>query len=271
MADKTDAFGNPIDAPQTSGVPGKAPTGGAVRPSASGLPGADTATTGVPQQYDTQLASSGPQGANQSFGKSRSISFGTLSLAIFLVIIIVGVGLVVAFGVFSGIKDTYNDVKTSIDSASSSSSASASNATGISGDSLFAAGNFRTAKKALAGSDQGDPRLIALRPDRINAQLVNGSTLANVLVTAGDSDIADVQSSSPGAAAGLKTFKLSQISDAAPSRAVRRASSKLSQSTSNIDYIVIMNLLDKIQINGYFKGGEHFTANKNGGDVQKVG
>ena len=177
MADKTDAFGNPIDAPQTSGVPGKAPTGGPVRPSASGLPGADTATTGVPQQYDTQLASSGPQGANQSFGKRRSVSFGTISLAIFLVIIIVGVGLVVAFGVFSGIKDTYNDVKTSIDSASSSSSgsASASSATGISGASLFAASNFRSAKKALAGSGQGDPRLIALRPDRINAQLVNGS------------------------------------------------------------------------------------------------
>ena len=32
-----------------------------------------------------------------------------------------------------------------------------------------------------------------------------------------------------------------------------------------------MNLRDRIQINGYFKDGEHFTANKNGGNVEKVG
>jgi hypothetical protein len=100
MAQKTDAFGNPIGSPQTTGVPGKAPTGGTVRPSDSGLPNSQSETTGVPQQYDTKLASSGPQGANQSFGQGRSVSFGTVLLAILLVIVIVGAGLLVLAGLF---------------------------------------------------------------------------------------------------------------------------------------------------------------------------
>ena len=101
MAEKRDAFGNPVGSSQTTGVPGKAPTGGTVRPNDSGLPDSQSATTGVPQQYDTYLASSGAQENNQSFGQGRSISFGTLSLAILLVIVIVGGGLLALAAILS--------------------------------------------------------------------------------------------------------------------------------------------------------------------------
>lgn len=263
MADKTDAFGNPIGLPQTPGVPGKPPTGGTVRPSDSGLPNSQSATTGVPQQYDTKLASSGPQGANQSFGKNRSISFGTLSLAIFLVIVIVGGGLLVFAGIFKGAKDAVNDVKSSIDSASSTGSAGA---TGIGGDSLFASSNFGEAKKLLGNTGRGDPYLIRIAPDRIDAQLVKGSTMSNIQVKAG-SDSANIFSTSDGGSA-LTTFKLSAIRDEVPSRAVRRGAKELGQSTGDINYIVVSDVTGDIQINGFFKDGKHFATNGRGANVK---
>jgi hypothetical protein len=266
MAEKTDAFGNPISLPQTPGVPGKPPTGGTVRPSESGLPNAQTETTGVPQQYDTKLASSGPQGANQSFGKNRSISFGTLSLAIFLVIVIVGGGLLVFAGIFKGAKDAINDVRTSIDSASSTGSASV---TGIGKDSLFAAGNFGEAKTLLKNTGRGDPYFIRIAPDRIDSQLVKGSTMSNIQVKAG-SDSADIFSTSEGGSA-QKTFRFAAIGDAVPSRAVRRGANALNESTSNINYIVVSEILGDISINGFFKDGKHFSTNGRGSNVKTFG
>ena len=263
MAEKTDAFGNPISLPQTPGVPGKPPTGGTVRPSESGLPNSQSETTGVPQQYDTKLAASGPQAANQSFGKSRSISFGTLSLAIFLVIVIVGAGLLVFAGVFKGAKDAINDVKTSIDNTSSTGSA---DATGIGSGSLFASSNFGEAKKLLENSGRGDPYFLRIAPDRIDSQLVKGSTTSNIQVKAG-SDSADILSTSENGAA-LKTFKFAAVSDAVPSRAVRRGAKALNESTSNIDYIVVSDILGGVSINGFFKNGKHFSTNGHGSNVK---
>lgn len=269
MAEKTDAFGNPISLPQTPGVPGKPPTGGTVRPSESGLPNAQSETTGVPQQYDTRLASSGPEGANQSFGRNRSIGFGTLSLAIFLVIVIVGAGLLVFAGIFQGAKDAIDDVRTSIDSASSTGSASSSgsaDATGIGTDSLLAPGNFGEVKALLKDTGRGDPYFIRIAPDRIDSQLVAGTAMSNIQVKSGG-DSANVLSTSSGGS-NLKTFKFAAVSDVAPSRAVRRGAKKFGQSTNDINYVVISEISGDVLINGFFKDGKHFSTDGRGSNLK---
>lgn len=102
MAEKRDAFGNPIAPQRQSGVPGGPTVGGSSRPSESGLPATGSATTGVPQQYDAPRPSSGPQATNESFGQRRvSVgSFGTLSIVILVIIIVGGVLAITALGLF---------------------------------------------------------------------------------------------------------------------------------------------------------------------------
>jgi hypothetical protein len=270
MAEKTDAFGNPIGPQQAQGVPGGPTVGGSRRPSESGLPDTKSATTGVPQQYDTQLASSGPQASNESFGRTRGVSFGTISLAIFLIIIVVGVGLVVALGVFSGAKNAYNDVKDSVNDSVNSASSNGSgrkDASGISAPSMLSPQKFGQAKRLLASSGQGNPYIVAIYPMYLSAQLIKGDTQASVLVN-NDSDSANVQSTS-SASPALTPFKLSRVADGTPARVVKRAAAASNQKSADIQYVVIQKVVGPGRIQAYFKNGTRYSANLNGKDLKK--
>lgn len=267
MAEKRDAFGNPIGPQQTQGVPG-GPTVGRSRPSESGLPNTQSATTGVPQQYDDKLQSSGPQASNESFGTKRVKvgNFGSLSIVILVVIIIGGAMLIGGLNLFNGVKDSFDSVKTSIEKSTNGGRTSAS---GITGASMMSPDKFGEAKRMLTSSNLGEPYVLAIYPEYLSTQLIKGSTQSSVLIN-NNSDSLDLQSTSD-ASPSLDTFKVSEIGDDVPARAVRRGASLLNQSADDIDYVVISNILDKISINGYFKNGDRFVANSRGGDVQKAG
>lgn len=249
MPEERDAFGNPIEQRAPTGVPGEVPEVDDT-PVPASTPRESTA-------YETARTPA-PQGAPGR--RVRVGSLGTFSLVLFVLIIVIGAAAIGAVGAFNDVKDVWDDVSSEIDSGNSGAP---TDVTGIDGESLFTPANFAEAKQAVAESGLGVPQLASLRPGRLDVQLRNGDDVATVQFKAGR-DSLDVLSSTR-TAGGLGTFDLTGVPDAAPRRAVVGAAGELGLSTDDIDYIVFMDGPGSgLTMNGYFKGGERFTARASG-------
>jgi hypothetical protein len=108
-------------------------------------------------------------------------------------------------------------------------------------------------------------RLSTLRvaPDRINAQLVRGTTLR---VTQLSSDGSLIRNDVLGPGASLSTFPWSRVDALAPTRMVRATGRR----PSTVDYLVLLDFAGKPRWNLFFKDGTHYSAGADGRHPQRL-
>jgi hypothetical protein len=176
--------------------------------------------------------------------------------------VIIPIAVTIAGGIiaFNAGSDALDDITSTIESGSGNSSISRSR-TKSAGTSLVGAGAL---KAALAQLPKGDITMLRVAPERIDAIVnVDGRQHA-VQVTAGG-DVQDI--TTPGGATGDPV----KPNAAAPMRIARTAARRAGQPISQVNYLVLIHLLDKDEWQLFFKDGTHFSGSANGKHVRKVG
>ena len=133
--------------------------------------------------------------------------------------------------------------------------------TGTEQGSLLRAGAL---KDALAKLPPGDIVLIRVAPERIDAQVSNGSEMQLVQVRS-DGGVTTVTSpvSSPGQAV--------KVNPAAPGRIARTAARRAGRDQSDVSYLVLTRFGPRAEWQLFFDDGLHFSASASGRKVRRVG
>jgi hypothetical protein len=134
--------------------------------------------------------------------------------------------------------------------------------TGLSAGSLLRPAGLRAAVARLRGLG----RLSTLRvaADRVNAQLVRGSTLRSVQVS---SDGSVFRTDVSGAGGALSTFPWSRVNSLAPSRMVRA----IGRRPSTVNYLVLSDFAGSPRWYLYLKSGAYYAAGGDGRHPQRIG
>jgi hypothetical protein len=119
---------------------------------------------------------------------------------------------------------------------------------GLEADSLIRESNFSEAMETLAASGKGRPILVRIAPERIDADLIEGSTIHIVQITP-DGNLRELGSSQGNG----RPIAYKAIDPAAPERMVRRAATPKSP-PRNINYLVLSPGPPQT-LGAYFKSG----------------
>jgi len=128
---------------------------------------------------------------------------------------------------------------------------------GLKAGSLIREGNFAEAMQTLADSGLGRPMSLRIAPERIDAQLLDGSTLHIVQVTP-DGELRELGTSQGNG----QPIAYKAIDPSAPERLVRRGSTPKSP-PRNINYLV-MSPGPALFLGAYFKSGRIVIGDAHG-------
>jgi hypothetical protein len=134
--------------------------------------------------------------------------------------------------------------------------------TGLAAGSLLRPAGLRTAIARLRPLG----RLYHLRvaPERVNAQLVRGTTLR---ITQLSSDGTVIRNDVANAGGVLGTFPWARVNALAPTRIVRGAHRR----PSTVDYLVLSDFAGTPSWDLYLKDGTHYSAGADGRHVRRIG
>jgi hypothetical protein len=135
---------------------------------------------------------------------------------------------------------------------------------GLDRESYLRSENLRGALARLRG--EGRVQSVRLAPDRIDARLVSTKRRVVWNFRAGQD---------PRRVVGAPyydfetTIALSQIDPTAPARLVRVAARRAHLSVDDVDYLYIQRNVGRARWVLYFKGGDHYTADRHGRHVER--
>jgi hypothetical protein len=140
---------------------------------------------------------------------------------------------------------------------------------GLNATSLLTRGNLAPALRRLATSGLGRLRLLSIRPERIDAQLLTrGGRLRSVQLLP-DGKLSDFGTGGPGFGY-LDTTAFARVRPAAPARLVRGAAERLHRPTSAVDYVVLLKLGSALTWSVFMRDGKHFVADASGRITRRV-
>ncbi|WP_028067212.1 hypothetical protein [Solirubrobacter soli] len=255
-----DAFGREKGEDSLAGMGWSSSMGSSATPTPTPTPVKPTMSAGdLPPNGPAQAWTPGPR---QSYTRRRRRS----AIGVIVPLFVIGfIALAIGGSIFAfnAGNDALDSITSTIDSATNSTTTTTTSTTKTSkskGTSLMTAAAL---KAALAQLPKGDIELLRLAPDRLNANVIVDGKMHVVQVTAGG-DVQDITTPATGRAAPIK------VNTAAPLRIVRTAAKRAGRHVSDIDYLVLIDLLGKDEWQLYFKDGTHFSANANGKRVHKV-
>jgi hypothetical protein len=138
---------------------------------------------------------------------------------------------------------------------------------GLAGRSLITPLNLARALGRLHG--RGRLRLLSVRSDRIDAQLVTGGGKLRNVQVAFDGRLRDFGAHGSGAG-GLPTIAFARVDPAAAQRIVRAAARRAGTKPARVDYLVLLELPNGQSWNVYFKSGIHFMADAHGANLRRL-
>jgi hypothetical protein len=139
---------------------------------------------------------------------------------------------------------------------------------GLAGASLLRSANLDRALRRLRAAHLGRITNLAIRPERIDAQLAKGGRLRNAEIRA-DGTLAKGTPSGGGFHAATVPF--AAIDPRAPERLVRRAAARYHRRVKGIDYVVVMPWPDEAHhVVAYFKGSTIVQGDRSGHVVRLI-
>ncbi len=142
--------------------------------------------------------------------------------------------------------------------------------TGLSSNSMLVKRNFGPAMSRLSKAGLGRMRTLSIRPERVDAQLLTkGGSLRSVQIRFDNRELDDFGAGSPGFSQ-LDTIPFAKIDTAAPGRLARSAAGRLRKPVSQIDYVVLTGILNRVVWLVYSKSGKAFQANAHGKIVRRI-
>ena len=141
---------------------------------------------------------------------------------------------------------------------------------GLSSNSMLTRRNFDRAMDRLSKSGLGRMRSVAIRPERIDGQLLTkGGSLRSVQIRSDDAEIKQFGTSGSGFG-HLETIPFAKIDTGAPARLARSAAGRARLPLSRVDYITLNSTLGKAVWGAYMKGGKIYLANSRGRITRRI-
>lgn len=199
-----------------------------------------------------------------------------VKVAVFLVVlgVIAGVGgMLVTVG--EDVRDAVGDLpsasRVADEAAPGAASEPAVAPVGLSSSSMLTRRNFDRAMDRLSRSGLGRMRTMAIRPERIDAQLLTkGGSLRSVQIRSGDPQVRDFGTGGSGFS-HLETIPFARIDRAAPARLARSAAGRARRPVSQVDYVVLQSFAGATVWNAYLKGGRGiFQADSRGRITRRI-
>ncbi len=143
--------------------------------------------------------------------------------------------------------------------------------TGLRSNSMLTRRNFDRALDRLSTSGLGRLRTLAIRPERIDAQLLTkGGSLRSVQIRFDEPNINDFGASG-GGFSHLETILFSKIDRGAPARLARSAAGRAKRPVSQVDYVTIHASQGQVTLGAYLKaGGGIYLANSRGRITRRI-
>ena len=218
-----------------------------------------------------------PQGVIRSVRRVVQTVF-----VVFVLVFIGGVALAV-FSAGTDVKDRFSelpnpsqaleDVGRSIDGAlegAGTPGATGAEPRGLSGRSLLARRNLQPALRRLATSGLGRLKSIAIRPERIDAQLLTrGGRLRSVQLRY-DGELRKLSLSGAGFSQ-LRTIAFSKLDPAAPSRLARSAAGRLKLPVGQVGYAVPIVIGSEVSWSVFMRDGRSFLGDARGRVTRRIG
>jgi hypothetical protein len=234
-------------------------------PSSSSAPTSTPVATGSPAPASTPPAT--PPARPAPFRPRRS-GFGWLVLLLRFVVP-VGILVAIGLGIASGVKTAKHTISIprftvpnlTVPQIVTPKATTATPPTGLGRGSLLRPAAMRGAVARL--NQLGRLNDLRVAPDRINAQIVHGSTLR---ITQLSSDGTLTRNDVVGPGASLSTFPWSHVNALAPTRMVRGTGRR----PSTVDYLVLLEFAGRPSWNLYFKDGTHYMAGSDGRHPQRI-
>jgi hypothetical protein len=141
---------------------------------------------------------------------------------------------------------------------------------GLSSNSMLTRRNFDRAMDRLSKSGLGRMRSVAIRPERIDGQLLTkGGSLRSVQIRSDDPEIKQFGTSGSGFG-HLETIPFAKIDTGAPARLARSAAGRARLPLSRVDYITLNSTLNQVVWGAYMKGGKIYLANSRGRITRRI-
>jgi hypothetical protein len=141
---------------------------------------------------------------------------------------------------------------------------------GLSSNSMLTRRNFDRAMDRLSKSGLGRMRSVAIRPERIDGQLLTkGGSVRSVQIRSDDPEIKQFGTSGSGFG-HLETIPFAKIDTGAPARLARSAAGRARLPLSRVDYITLNSSLNEVVWGAYMKGGKIYLANSRGRITRRI-
>jgi hypothetical protein len=141
---------------------------------------------------------------------------------------------------------------------------------GLAKGSLLLRRNLAPALRRMRTSGMGRLRSLAIRPERIDAQLLTKDGRLRSVQQGVDGRLREL-STSGGGFAGVPTIPFTRANSAAPARLARSAAGRLKRPASRVDYVVLVNSGPTAVWTVVMKGGGQFLGDARGRITRRIG